>query len=414
MSHPYLPQAGSHRQCRRVRRPRRHHGRGTTRRLLAGAAARSFYDGRGLNVAPVLLLSLVLLAFLPPGPSFVYAQVGRCTQYAMFEPTNSTPGGSDTISNSLGSPQAGCPTDPTIKDGLPTLQDLICAFEEESINTIFRGNPFREGPPYVYRLCPDTVYTVTDNYYLTATLDGTVYTCGSSGARSDNCVVESGSFHVALWDNPHEVAELDDVRFKLRTVRFEGITFRGASVTSVYAAAGPDLTVEFVDCSWEESETAILQDYDTQQGRRTDRQLLRKPDARNGSGRSVPDGDDDGSEGGSSLLDSQRVRAYAALARTKLPDYMERAHLWSREATMEGPAAAVAAGSAGEPHVIFGRDARGESDGWRRRMQGDTGNQTGMNVILERCTIEVGLNSKRKCRTKQKGPFSPPSVSSIC
>ncbi len=344
----------------------------------------------------MLISSFVLLAFLPLCPSFVGAQDGRCVYDAFRDSSNATPGSGD-YSTPPSFNRAGCHTDPAVTDGYPTLQDLICEFEEESINTIFRGNPFREGPPYVYRLCPHTVYTVGENDFLTATLDGTVYTCGNFGALSDNCVLESGSFHVILLDNPLEVEALD-VRFKLRTVRFEGITFRGASIASIYAAAGPDLTVEFVDCSWEESEIVIGQYYETRWGRGMDRQLSRKPDGTNGSSRSGPYEDDNVSKEGHLLHDSQQARAYAALAWTPVLDDMKRALLWNLEATMEGLPTAVAAGSAGEPHVIFGRDMRGESDGLRRRMQGDTGNQTGMNVILESCTIEVRLNSKAKGR----------------
>ncbi len=94
------------------------------------------------------VLSLGLLGFTPHGPSVVEALLGRCTYSESI-----------VLNDIFGDSAGGCPTDPSVTGGLATIVDLICAFEHESLNTIFRSSPIRDGPPYVYKLCPNTCTT---------------------------------------------------------------------------------------------------------------------------------------------------------------------------------------------------------------------------------------------------------------
>jgi hypothetical protein len=213
---------------------------------------------------------LLAAGFVFPGPTIVEAQVSRCDPHGVsgYGDIDATLAAID--SGTVDDLSGVCPTDATVTDGLATIAQLICAYELETINTIFRSNPIREGPPYVYKLCPNSVYNTDGENWLTASLDGTVYKCGNFGSRTDNCVVEGGEFQVILRDNPPEISALDEDRFRLRTVRFEGITFRGASFASIFAFAGPNMTVEFVDCHWMESERALFVRYGADRGLRNE------------------------------------------------------------------------------------------------------------------------------------------------
>ena len=209
-----------------------------------------------LWLRPISLLLLVQLQL----PSFVtrvkgQSSTGRCL---------SNSAGNDFDAFQYGRFDKGCPNqngnEEIVPNGLPTMQDVICQFEWESLLTLVRQSPLRQSP-YVYHLCPNTIYPAYDfitdtNNFLTAALDQTIYRCGNHGSSQDNCVVEGGSFQVYLRDNPPEVLHT------VRIVRFEGITFRGASTMSIGVAAGPNMTVAFVDCIFQEQEAIVYQFYD--------------------------------------------------------------------------------------------------------------------------------------------------------
>ena len=137
---------------------------------------------------------------------------------------------------------AGCPKDPHVK-GFPTLRDIFCIMERESLFTIFKGSSPRR-PPYVYRLCPNTVYSISEQEQIAPVLNQTHFVCGNNGNSKDNCIIDGGSVQVFFQDNPEEVDH------PLEYVKFEGITFQSSNGASIYSIASSILTVEFADCHW--------------------------------------------------------------------------------------------------------------------------------------------------------------------
>jgi hypothetical protein len=219
----------------------------------------------------------------------VYGQVGRCSLFDLSGSSgisdedidggdggdNNNSSSTTTIGGSLldgplsGPEEVACPTNNNVI-GLPRMQDVICKYEQDALNVIFRSSG--QTGPFIYRLCPNTIYNASDNNFWTASLDETVYVCGNDGNVDDECVLEGGEVHIFLWDQPPEIAK----KHTLSNVRFEGITFRGASFATVIARGSHQYTVEFVNCRFLETGYAIIQDQGESRRRRKRRRNRRR------------------------------------------------------------------------------------------------------------------------------------------
>jgi hypothetical protein len=136
----------------------------------------------------------------------------------------------------------GCPNDASVQ-GFASLEDLHCFMFEEASSTIF-GLGFRE-PPYLYILCPNTVYTVTESNVITPILNDTWIACGNDGARGNNCTIVGGAVQVLLTDNPIELGHV------MEYVSFFGLTFASGTMSSVLAmASSPYVVAEWFECMW--------------------------------------------------------------------------------------------------------------------------------------------------------------------
>ena len=119
----------------------------------------------------------------------------------------------------------GCPGAPDIENGLATAQDLNCQIQ-------YDWNQGDLEPP-IYRLCPNTIYSVTD--VIEIMLSNTQLLCGNSGELSDNCIISGGSNEQIAVRN-------------LESVSIRGITFQTDNVqVSVYHEGG---TLFIQDCQW--------------------------------------------------------------------------------------------------------------------------------------------------------------------
>jgi len=186
------------------------------------------------------------------------AQIRRCNQVNDEAATQSN---TSLIADALTLFNTGCPKHPEVV-GLPTVSDLFCQFESESLNAFVRRT-FSRDPPYIFRLCPDTVYTLQENDYLSAALSPTEFVCGNHGRASDRCIIRGGNIQVILRQNPVEV------NHPLDFVRFRGITFQDSSSASIFAAGDASMTVEFIDCHWENiGQFGIFQSFSPSRRRR--------------------------------------------------------------------------------------------------------------------------------------------------
>lgn len=138
----------------------------------------------------------------------------------------------------------GCPNDASVP-GFASLQDLNCFMFEEASSTIF-GLGFRE-PPYLYLLCPNTVYAVTEYNAINPILNDTWIACGNDGAPDNNCTIVGGSVQVLLTDNP------DGLDHEFEHASFFGLTFAAATASSVLATASAYVVAEWFECLWRDN-----------------------------------------------------------------------------------------------------------------------------------------------------------------
>ena len=96
-------------------------------------------------------------------------------------------------------------------------------------------------PPYLYPLCPDTVFDMSSGPLLPLLSELTV-TCGPSGDGM-GCRLSGGTRQVLFADSA-----LDG--YEVETVMFQGLTFMNFSETSIAAYASANTTATFMSCAW--------------------------------------------------------------------------------------------------------------------------------------------------------------------
>lgn len=116
-------------------------------------------------------------------------------------------------------------------------------------------------PPYIFSLCPNTTFVLAGEP-LRILLNETYIVCGANSALSDGCIIEGGAVQVSIADSTVPGYTLQDVKF-------QGITFRGATEASIDASAGSGTAATFIDCQWDVSHIDVLG-----QSRRRRRRLL--------------------------------------------------------------------------------------------------------------------------------------------
>ena len=127
-----------------------------------------------------------------------------------------------------------------------TITDINSAVAAD-LSAIHGGS--KPGPPYVFTLCPNTVFT--SGQPLTATLSGAEFKCGASGSVTDSCIIKGGSNQVLIQDPGVS-------GYTLQNVTFQGITFDGSTQASIFANASSATTASFIDCSWSVSSSCCF------------------------------------------------------------------------------------------------------------------------------------------------------------
>ena len=141
--------------------------------------------------------------------------------------------------------RVGCPNNSSVQ-GFATLEDLNCFMLLEAVSVIY-ATPIRE-PPYLYLLCPNTVYHVTQYNTINPILTDSWISCGNDGSPDNHCTLVGGPAHVVFTDNP------DDIHHDFLYAAFFGITFRGDnSMYSVFATAKEGVVAEFFECQWQQT-----------------------------------------------------------------------------------------------------------------------------------------------------------------
>lgn len=113
--------------------------------------------------------------------------------------------------------------------------------------SVMYASPIRK-PPYLYLLCPNTVYNVTKYNTINPILTDSWISCGNDGSSGNHCTLVGGPAQVLLTDNP------DTVDHEFFYAAFFGITFRGkGSMSSVFATAREGVVAEFFECQWQQT-----------------------------------------------------------------------------------------------------------------------------------------------------------------
>ncbi len=99
-------------------------------------------------------------------------------------------------------------------------------------------------PPYIFVLCPNTTFAVASNEPLRMLLNDSYVICGSQGAVTDLCIIEGGATQVSIQDSIVP-------GYALQVVEFRGVTFQGATESSIDASAGSATTAFFLNCLWD-------------------------------------------------------------------------------------------------------------------------------------------------------------------
>lgn len=141
----------------------------------------------------------------------------------------------------------GCPNSPDVENGFATIADLRCEMQKDLQRA---KSGLKTSGPFVYRLCPDTVYDLS-NSRIEPTLNDTHILCGASASSADKCIVSGGKFQSIIFAQIPEGNPLP-----LDYMRYQGITFAD------HADEGDDLSasfvvetglVEVIDCHWKVS-----------------------------------------------------------------------------------------------------------------------------------------------------------------
>eukprot|EP00979_Chaetoceros_neogracilis_P013908 scaffold4160_cov258-Chaetoceros_neogracile.AAC.14 len=100
------------------------------------------------------------------------------------------------------------------------------------------------GSAHDFILCPNTAFLLESLQSDTAPLrpidinvQNAVLRCGSDGSLDNNCLIIGGYAHFRMIES-------------VRDVSFIGLTFSGASLSSILASGEADASVEFVNCAW--------------------------------------------------------------------------------------------------------------------------------------------------------------------
>mmetsp|Transcript_10884 Transcript_10884/g.16207 ORF Transcript_10884/g.16207 Transcript_10884/m.16207 type:complete len:275 (-) Transcript_10884:1317-2141(-) len=135
----------------------------------------------------------------------------------------------------------GCSSDPSIP-GFETLKELF-DFSVLEFQAVQSGQPIRE-PPYIYFLCPDTIYKPDEEgYYILPLLDETYYFCGSDGSSKNNCIIDGGFTQAQITPSHVE-------GYVKHITGFFGIMFQGSNFVSIRAESSNEEMTSFSDCHW--------------------------------------------------------------------------------------------------------------------------------------------------------------------
>lgn len=89
---------------------------------------------------------------------------------------------------------------------------------------------------YLYRLCPNTSFTVTGNNGLVPLLSGSVFQCGNSGNPADKCQITGGTNQVVIPTSPIP-------GYQIKNIEFNGVSFGGFSGSAISGNATGVTTV---------------------------------------------------------------------------------------------------------------------------------------------------------------------------
>ncbi|CAB9518563.1 expressed unknown protein [Seminavis robusta] len=98
-------------------------------------------------------------------------------------------------------------------------------------------------PPYVFRLCPNTEFTMGQSP-LTVLLSDSLFACGPNIASSDSCVFKGG-FEQIIFE------PLAIMGYEVERTNFVGITFDGFTGSSINGYGTSATTATFTDCVWQ-------------------------------------------------------------------------------------------------------------------------------------------------------------------
>ena len=133
----------------------------------------------------------------------------------------------------------GCPSDSSLP-GFATIKELNAAMLND-FDLLQQGIA---SPPFLYYLCPDSVYQPgVEELWIEPLSDDTTVQCGIDGKSENNCIIDGGEVHVALLES----REPGYVRKK---TTFRGIHFNGSNGWSVAAYDSSKSYAEFIDCHW--------------------------------------------------------------------------------------------------------------------------------------------------------------------
>lgn len=86
---------------------------------------------------------------------------------------------------------------------------------------------------YIYRLCPNTIFSLATNESLTPVFPRSVFTCGDAGTVDGNCTLSGGVVQALILSHA----------LPLDTIEFQGITFSGFQQAAISGDANSSTTV---------------------------------------------------------------------------------------------------------------------------------------------------------------------------
>eukprot|EP00547_Thalassionema_nitzschioides_P005668 CAMPEP_0194216558 /NCGR_PEP_ID=MMETSP0156-20130528/19231_1 /TAXON_ID=33649 /ORGANISM="Thalassionema nitzschioides, Strain L26-B" /LENGTH=929 /DNA_ID=CAMNT_0038945359 /DNA_START=219 /DNA_END=3005 /DNA_ORIENTATION=+ len=147
-----------------------------------------------------------------------------------------------------------CPTVPSIGKCASTLLELRCIMCGEA--RAVANDAVLRSPPYIYTLCPNTTFTITDESQDTIfpILNNTQIVCGNS--VTDTCIVEFGHLQVEVGAPRNEIDARAFEIFDLNHVEFHRVHFKSSQhnedylLTSSVWNHGRDNNLIFENCMW--------------------------------------------------------------------------------------------------------------------------------------------------------------------